>query len=104
MECFWFDREAERRREANGAEHSQFVFTDAQARIADRTYHPAAKILLAVDKIDDLLGDWIEEQAIDREVATFGIVLGGGEVDGVGMTAVAVSSIAAKGGDFDLTS
>ena len=44
----------------------------------------------------------IEEQAVDREVAALGVVLGGGERDAVGVAAVAVGGVGAEGGDFDL--
>ena len=60
------------------------------------------KIFLAVDVVDDLFGDGVVEQAVDREVAALGVVLGGGERDAVGVAAVAVGGVGAERGDFDL--
>ena len=60
------------------------------------------EVVLAADVVDDLLGDGIEEQAVDREVAALGVVLGGGERDAVGVAAVAVGGVGAERGDFDL--
>ena len=57
---------------------------------------------LAADVVDDLFGDRVEEQAVDREVAALGVVLGVGERDAVGVAAVAVGGVGAKRGDFDL--
>ncbi len=96
------DREVECGGEADGAEHAELVFADAQARIADGADDALLEILLAADVIDDLVGDGIEEEAVDREVAALGIVLGVGECDAVGMAAVGVGGVGAERGDFDL--
>src|SRR6476619_3031390 len=60
--------------------------------------------MLAVHVVDDFLCDWVVEEAVDGEVAALGVVLGGSEVDGVGMAAVGVSGVRAEGGDFNLAS
>ena len=101
-ECAWFDREVECGGEADGAEHAELVFAKPQAGVADGADQPAFEVVAAADVVDDFVGDRVEEQAVDREVAALGVVLGGGEVDAVGVAAVAVRGVGAERGDFDL--
>ena len=61
-----------------------------------------AEVVLAADVVDDLVGERVVEQAVDREVAALGVVLGVGERDAVGVAAVAVRAIGAESGDLDL--
>ena len=96
------DREIEPGGKANGAEHPQLVFGDAGQRIANGADDAALQIRLAADVVDHLLGERVEEQAVDREVAALGVVLGVGERHRVGMPAVAVGGVAAERGDVDL--
>ena len=37
------------------------------------------QVVAAADVVDDFVRDGVEEQAVDREVAALGVVLGGGE-------------------------
>jgi hypothetical protein len=44
----------------------------------------------------------IEEHAVDGEVAALGVLLGGGEDDRFGMSAIDVGPIGTEGGDLDI--
>ena len=50
--------------------------------------------------IDDGVGDGIVEQAVDGEVTAEGILLCGGESDGLGVSSVNISSVGAEGSDL----
>ena len=96
------DREVERGGEAHGAEHAELVFGETQARVADGADQLALEVVVAADVIDDFVGDRIEEQAVDREVAALGVVLGVGEGTLSGWRPSLYVGVGAEGGDFDL--
>ena len=57
-----------------------------------------SQIRLAVDVIDELSLERIEEHAVDGEIAPLGILAGRRKNDLIGTPAVAVSAVAAKRG------
>jgi hypothetical protein len=52
--------------------------------------------------VDDTIRQWIEEQAVDGEVAALSIEFRRGVGHAVRPAAIAVTAIAAEGGDFDM--
>lgn len=78
------------------------VFFKAVFGDADGAEQAHAKVHLAVDVIDDLIGERVEEEAVDGEVAALGVEFGCGVGDAVRTAAVAVAAVAAEGGDFDM--
>ena len=115
------DREVETSGEADGAEHAQLVFGEAEVGVADGADEVVGEVGLAVDEIEEggvhrgldlfafgvelsveLEADGVEKHAVDREVAAVDVVGGGGgEADGVGAAAVGVGAVVAEGGDLD---
>lgn len=104
----------EARGETDGAEHAELVLGEAEDGVADGADDAVAEIFAAVDVVeegglqgfgrDGVLGwelEWIEEHAVDGEVAAedvlFGVV---GECDLRWVAAVEVGAVAAEGGDF----
>ena len=75
------DLEAEHRGEAHGAQHAQAILAEAVAGVADRAEHARLEIALAADVVDELLGERIEEKAVDREIAPLGVLLRRGKAD-----------------------
>ena len=71
-------------------------------RIADGAQHAFVQIRLAVDVIDELSLERIEEHAVDGEIAALSILAGRRENDLIGTPAVAVSAVAAKRGHLHL--
>jgi hypothetical protein len=78
------------------------VFSEAVGGGADGAEDVVMDIAFAADKIVEGVGEGVEEEAIAGEIASAGIFFGGGEADGVGMSAIGVVAIGAEGGDFDL--
>ena len=73
------DLEAEAGGDAHGAQAADRVLAQPDVRVADRADEPALEVLEAVDVIDDReVGDAVE-QAVDREVAPPGVLLGRAE-------------------------
>ena len=95
-----FDGEAELDGEADGAEEAEAVFGKAGEGIADGADLLASEIGLALNVVEEFVFEGIKKHAVDGEVASLGIFLGGGEGDGGGAAPVEVGAVDAKGGDF----
>src|SRR5688572_6632441 len=93
----------EGRGEADGAEHPQLVLGKPLVRIANGPQDVVLQIFLAADIVVVLVGNGIEENAVDGEVAALGILLGTGEGDRVRSAAVGIANVAAEGGNFNLS-
>src|SRR5580658_10464925 len=96
------DGVSETRGEADSTQHPELVFGEPSVRIADGSDDSGFEILASANEIQNLVRDRIEQQAVDGEIAAFDIfsrILA--ETNLVGMTSVAVSDVAAKGGDFN---
>ena len=63
--------------------------------------HPPGEVLLPADEVDHLALQRIVEQAVDGEIAAYGVFPRGTEGDVVGMPAVAIGGIPAEGGHLD---
>src|SRR5262245_31192300 len=92
-ECFCVDRKFKRRGEGNRSEHAKLILVQSQARGTNGANDAPLEIILAADEVNHLTSDGIEEDAVDREIAALGVLLGGGEGDAVRVTAVAVGGI-----------
>jgi hypothetical protein len=89
--------------EADGADHAQLVFAEAERGLADGADEAGAEIVAATDEVENFAGARIEEQGVDGEVAAADVFFGGaGEDDVVGMPAVGIAHIGAEGGHLDL--
>src|SRR5580704_2132160 len=105
LKSFGLDGVAKTRRKADGTQHPKLVLGKAPLGIANGSNDPVLQILLPPDEIQDLVRVRIEQQAIDGEIAALNIFLRiFAEANLVGMTAVAVSDVAAKRGNLDSTS
>ena len=115
--------EAEARGKANGTEQAKLIFLKPPHRIADGAQNAGVEIGQAADMIDDCVAQrlWIgadllqrptptqwaaqgiEQEAVDGEVAALD-VFGGveGVADLVGMAAIGVRTVGAKGRDLHL--
>src|SRR5690348_15726208 len=89
------DGEVEAGGEANCAEEAEAVFVEEIGGVDDGADGAGFNVGLAADVVDDLVAHpkGIEEQAVDGEVAAFGVFLGGGEADGGWVAAVVVAGI-----------
>lgn len=88
--------------EAYGAQHAEVVFLKASAGIPDGANDSRAQIVESADVVDDCMAGGIVEQAIDGEVASPGILIGAGELDGDGAASIRAADIAAEGGDLKI--
>src|SRR5208283_3473103 len=71
--------------------------------IADGADKPSVKIILAADIVEDLSGIVAHQQAIDGEIAAGDVFLRCFGVEhAIGMAAIGIAHVGAKGGDFDL--
>ena len=95
-----FDGEAELDGEADGAEEAETVFGKAGEGIADGADLLGSEIGLALNVVEEFIFEGIKKHAVDGEVASLGIFLGGGEGDGGGTAPVEVGAVDAEGGDF----
>src|SRR3954465_8563162 len=77
------------------------VLVEGRVGTADGAEGPRLKIELAGDVVDDLIGEGVEKEAVDGEVAALGVFLGGGELHFGGTAAVEVFAVGAERGDFD---
>lgn len=91
------DGEAESRCKANGAHHAQAIFGEAAIGIADGADEAGGKVGLPAHIIEDGLAFGVVEEAVDGEIAAEGIVLGGGEGNGIGAAAILIAAIGAEG-------
>src|SRR5262249_14604926 len=85
---------------ADGAQKSQAIFSESLCRIANRPNDPCRQIFASAHKIDHLAVRRIVKHAVDREVPPTGIFFRRGKVHVDWMSAIEVSAIRAKGGDF----
>ncbi len=92
----------EPRRQPDGSEHAKLVLAQPRQRIADGAQHAILEIRVAPDVVDQLVGERIEEHAVDREIAAGGIELGGAEDDRLGTASVEISTVATKRRHLDL--
>src|SRR4051812_28837899 len=101
--CAWVDVIAEARSEPYGTQHAQLVFAKSLVRLADGADDLALQIGSPPDVIDDFVRYGVKQQTIYGEVATLHIFLRGvGVPDGIGMTPIGVSNVAAIGRDFNM--
>ena len=94
-------RETEGGREPHRPEHPQLVLGEAVGGRSDGADHPLGEVFLPAHEVDHPPFQRIVEQAVDGEVAAGGVFLGGTEGDAVGMPAVAIDGVLAKGGHLD---
>ncbi len=88
--------------ETHGSEHAQFVFRETALRIADGADESGFQVFASTDEIQNFVGGGVEHHAIDGEVAALHVLARVfGEANLVGMAAVGVADVGAKGGDFD---
>ncbi len=76
---FLLDLEVEARRELDRPQNPDRILGEANGRIADGAYEPAAQVAEAVGVIQHVLVVEVVEQRVDREVAAQGVFLGGAE-------------------------
>jgi hypothetical protein len=102
-----FNVEVETSGETNGAEGAEVVFFEPLVGIADGADDALVDVGQAVDVVDDVIAravggeGGVEEEGVDGEVSSLGVVLGVREGDVVGPTSIGVGPIGAEGGDFD---
>ncbi len=77
------------------------IFGEAMLWLADGTEDSIFQVLLAADVVDHSVFDRVIEQAIDGEIASLGVFLGGGEADGGWTAAVFIRDIRTERRDFD---
>src|SRR5271167_2290008 len=65
LRCFGLDGVAETRRKADSAQHSELVFGKAALRVSNGSNDPGFEIFASADKIQDLVRQRIEQQAVD---------------------------------------
>ena len=104
MPSLFFDGEAGFDREANGAQESESVFLKADLGIADSAQEFVSDVLLAVDVVEDFVGEGVLKKTVDGEVASAGIFFGVGEGDGFGATAIVIGTVVTEGGDLEVLS
>jgi hypothetical protein len=101
--------ELEPRGKADGAQHAQLVFGVAQFGVADGTDDSKSEVSASAHEIQHssievtvgVVGDRVEQQAVDGEVAALDIFARvGGKTNCVGASTVRVGTVVAKGGDF----
>jgi len=101
------DLEVEARGEADGAQHSQLVFGEAQVGVADGADDAGGEVFAAVNEVERGGGgvsrcERVEEHSVDGEVAAEDVFAGiGGVTHGIRPSAVGVSAVRAEGGDLD---
>lgn len=95
------DGEVEGGGEADGAEEAEVILLEAGGGIANGADDAGVEVGAAADVVDEAAGLGVEEEAVDGEVPAEGVLLGGGEGDGLGAAAVAIGAVGAEGGDLD---
>ncbi len=97
-----FDNVVETRRKTHCAQHAELVFGETPFGLADGANDPGFQIFSSFDKVQHLVADGIEQQAIDGEIAALHVFARvATEANFVGMAAVAVAKVAAEGGHLD---
>ena len=61
--------------ESHGPQQAKVIFLESKIGIANRAKPARGQIFPAADVIDHFVGDGIEKQSVDREVAAFGVLL-----------------------------
>src|SRR5690554_6853477 len=69
-------------------------------RLSDRSKSPLFQILFSPDKVQYLLGDWIDKHTIDGKIASLCIFLNGRKRYRMRLPAVMIGSVSSEGGDF----
>ena len=104
-----FDFKVQSSRKANGTQHAQLVFGEAQPGIADGAEDLLMQIGLAADKVQHAVfqavalikRERVQQQAVDGEVTPQDILARiGREAHSIGPPPIAVRSIVAKSGDL----
>ena len=95
------DLEAKLDGETDSTEKAKTILRKTGDWVADGTDKFCGEIGLSLDVIEELIFERIKEHAVDGEVATFGVLLGGGEGDGGGSAPIVVGAVKAEGGDFE---
>ena len=109
--CGGVDGEVETGREADGAQHAELVFGEAEDWVADGPDRPCGEVFASVDEVEQrglrvvlgigVEGDGVEQHPVDGEVAPEDIVFGrSGEADCIRTAAVGVGAVVAEGGHF----
>jgi len=96
-----FDLESEAGGESDRAEHPQVVFGEAPGGPTDGADEAGVQVVLAADKVDQTASEGVVEHAVDREVASEGVLACGRKANAVRSTAVLIVFIDAEGGDLD---
>ena len=94
------DRQAEPRGEPDGAEESELVLGEPRRGVAYRAEDALAEVGATADEVDDAVVDRVEEHPVDREIPPRGVLLGRGEDDTLGPSAVEVDAVAPERGDL----
>jgi len=116
-DCDGFNDEAEAGGKADRTEEAKLVFFEALFGVADGTDDAGFEVVEATDVVEDCgaefvgvrrefvercaFAQWVEEEAVDGEVATLDVF--GGSLcvaDFVGVAAVGVDAVIAEGGDL----
>lgn len=85
---------------ADSTQHAEFIFLEAFLGDANGADEAVFKIFLAGDEVVESVGERVEEEAVDGEVAPFGIFSRRAEGDVVGVAAIVEAFVVAEGGDF----
>jgi hypothetical protein len=95
--------------EAEGSEHAELVFGEAEDGVSDGAEGAAGEVVSATDEVEGggagvaglVVEEGVEEHAVEGEVAAEDVFGGGGgEADLVGSAAVGVGTVVAEGGDL----
>ena len=96
------DLEVERGGETHGAQEAQAVLAETRGGVADGAQDARGEVGPTADEVDHLVGNGVEEHAVDGEIAAFGVAPGRGEGDIDGAAAVDVDAVGAEAGDLEL--
>src|SRR6185295_4114370 len=88
----------------DGAEDAEIVLLNALFWVVDEAQNFIFQICLSTHKVVNFFRDRIIKHAIDREVPSQGVFLGGGKEHGIGAATIGIAGIGAKGGDFKMVS
>src|SRR5205823_4136417 len=84
-------------------QHAQVVFSESLLRIADGANDLCFQVSLTTNVVKDLVLDGIEQQAVDRKIATLNVFLRRlSEAHLVGMPSIAVADVTAISGNLNL--
>ena len=100
------DFESETSRELDGSEHPNGIFLTPESSIADRSEHASRKVLESTDVVDHAIVHHVEEEGVDRKIASEGVFFARTERivandEAVFGAAIVVFGRATKRRDFD---